>query len=88
MRKKSNHRGHRGTRGRHREPPNHRGHRGTRGTTQGTPDARRSSSAKSNLAEDIRRRFAVFGGFDFEPVRRDDMRRTQGFWEKSSPTNS
>ena len=69
-----------------RKKSNHRGRRGTRGTTQGTPDAKRASSAKGKLAEDIRRRFAVFGGFDFES--RDAMRRIPGFWERSSPTNS
>jgi hypothetical protein len=71
-----------------RKKSNHRVHRGTRGTTQGTPDAKRASSAKTNLAEDIRRRFAAFGGFDFEPLRRDAMRRIPGFRERSSPTNS
>jgi hypothetical protein len=71
-----------------RNKSNHREHRGTRGTTQGNPDAKRASSAKGKLAEDIRRRFAVFGGFDFEPLRRDAMRRIPGFRERSSPTNS
>ena len=48
-----------------RKKSNHRGHRDTRGTTQGTPDAKRASSPKGKLAEDIRWRFAVLGGFDF-----------------------
>ena len=59
------------------------------GTTQGTPKAKRASSAKGKLAEDIRRRFAVFGGFDFESLRRDAMRRIPAFRERSSSqTNS
>ena len=71
-----------------RKKSNHRGHRGTPGTTQGTPDAKRASLANGKLAEDVRRRFAVFGGFDFESLRRDAMRRITGFRERSSPTNS
>jgi len=45
-----------------RKKSNHGGHRGTRGITQGNP---RALSAKGKLAEDIRWRFAVLGGFDF-----------------------
>ena len=71
-----------------RKKSNHRGHRGTRGTTQGTPDAKRASWAKGKQAEDIRRRFAVFGGFDFESLRCGAMRRIPGFRERSSRTNS
>jgi hypothetical protein len=62
-----------------RKRSNHRGHRGTRGTTQGTPDSKRALSATGKLAEDIRRRFAVFGGFDFESLQRDAVRGSQDF---------
>ena len=40
-----------------------------------------SSPAKGNLAADIQRRFAAFGGFDFELPRRDAMRQAPGFGE-------
>jgi len=40
-----------------------------------------SSPVKGNLAETIRRRFAVFGGVEFELPRRDAMREAQGFGE-------
>jgi antitoxin FitA len=38
-----------------------------------------SSPVKGNLAENIRKRFAVFGGFDFELPRRDPVRRAPDF---------
>ena len=71
-----------------RKKSNHRGHRDTRGTTQGTPDAKRASLAKGKLAEDIRRRFAAFGGFDFELLRRDAMRLIPAFRERSSSSQT
>jgi plasmid stability protein len=40
-----------------------------------------SSPAKGNLAEAIQRRFAAFGGIEFELPRRDAMRQTPGFGE-------
>jgi antitoxin FitA len=40
-----------------------------------------SSPVKGNLAEIVRRRFAVFGGFDFELPRRDAVRQAPGFGE-------
>ena len=40
-----------------------------------------SSPAKGNLAETIRRRFAAFGGIEFELPRRDAMRQAPGFGE-------
>jgi plasmid stability protein len=40
-----------------------------------------SSPAQGNLAEAIQRRFAAFGGFDFELPRRDAMRQAPGFGE-------
>ncbi len=38
-----------------------------------------SSPAKGNLAEAVRRRFAVFGGFEFKSPRRDATRQTPDF---------
>jgi len=38
-----------------------------------------SSPVKGNLAETIRRRFAAFGGVEFELPRRDPMRQAPGF---------
>jgi antitoxin FitA len=40
-----------------------------------------SSPVKGNLAEIIRRRFAAFGGLEFELPRRDALRRAPGFGE-------
>ena len=40
-----------------------------------------SSPAKGNLAETIHRRFAAFGGLEFELPRRDAMRRAPEFAE-------
>jgi plasmid stability protein len=40
-----------------------------------------SSPAKGNLAEAIQRRFAAFGGLDFELPRRDALRQAPGFGE-------
>jgi plasmid stability protein len=40
-----------------------------------------SGSAKENLAEAIRRRFAAVGGFDAELPRRDAIRRAPKFGE-------
>ena len=40
-----------------------------------------SSSGRGNLAEAIRRRFAAFGGFEFELPRRDSVRQAPGFEE-------
>jgi antitoxin FitA len=42
---------------------------------------RASSPAQGNLAEAIRRRFAVFGGLELEMPRRDAMRRAPEFAE-------
>jgi antitoxin FitA len=39
------------------------------------------SSGKGNLAEAIRRRFAAFGGLEFELPRRDAMRKAPNFPE-------
>ena len=38
-----------------------------------------SPVAKENLADTIQRRFAAFGGLEFELPRRDAMRRAPGF---------
>jgi plasmid stability protein len=40
-----------------------------------------SSPVKGNLAETIQRRFAAFGGLEFELPRRDAMRQAPGFDE-------
>ncbi|MGA8373256.1 MAG: hypothetical protein WB758_01510, partial [Candidatus Sulfotelmatobacter sp.] len=40
-----------------------------------------SSPVKGNLAETIQRRFAAFGGLEFELPRRDAIRRAPGFGE-------
>ena len=40
-----------------------------------------SAPVKGNLAETIQRRFAAFGGVEFELPRRDAMREAQGFGE-------
>ena len=40
-----------------------------------------SSPAKGNLADAIRRRFAVFGGIELGPVKRDALRDIPGFEE-------
>jgi plasmid stability protein len=40
-----------------------------------------SSPGKGNLAEAIRRRFAVFGGLEFELPQRDAMRHAPNFRE-------
>jgi len=40
-----------------------------------------SSPVKENLAETIQRRFAAFGGLEFELPRRDAIRRAPGFGE-------
>jgi antitoxin FitA len=40
-----------------------------------------SSPARKNLADIIQRRFAEFGGFEFELPRRDPVRQAPGFGE-------
>jgi len=40
-----------------------------------------SPGIKGNLAEAIQRRFAAFGGLEFELPRRDAMRQAPGFDE-------
>jgi len=40
-----------------------------------------SSPVKGNLADTVRRRFAVFGGLEFELPRRDAIRQAPGFGE-------
>jgi hypothetical protein len=40
-----------------------------------------SPPVTGNLAETIRRRFAAFGGLDFELPQRDAMRQPPGFGE-------
>jgi plasmid stability protein len=40
-----------------------------------------SPPVMGNLAETIRRRFAAFGGLDFELPQRDAMRQPPGFGE-------
>jgi plasmid stability protein len=40
-----------------------------------------SRGVKGNLAETIQRRFAAFGGLEFELPRRDAMRQAPGFDE-------
>ena len=40
-----------------------------------------SPAVRGNLAETIQRRFAAFGGIEFELPRRDAMRRAPGFEE-------
>jgi len=40
-----------------------------------------SSPIKGNLAEAVRRRFAAFGGLEFELPRRDAMRQVAEFGE-------
>jgi plasmid stability protein len=40
-----------------------------------------SSPAKGNLAETVHRRFAAFGGIEFELPRRDNMRHPPAFAE-------
>jgi plasmid stability protein len=40
-----------------------------------------SRVVKGNLAETIQRRFAAFGGLEFELPRRDAMRQAPGFDE-------
>lgn len=42
---------------------------------------RATSPVKGNLAETIQRRFAAFGGLEFELPRRDAMRQAPGFDE-------
>jgi hypothetical protein len=40
-----------------------------------------------NLTDAIRKRFAELGGFEFEPSRRDTMRRAPEFVDDRSPEN-
>ena len=71
-----------------RKKSNHRGHRGTRGNDTGEPSMRSAGTrVNGNLAEAVRRRFAAFGGFDLELPRRDAI-RAEGFCEGSSRTSS
>lgn len=68
---------------------NHRGHRGTGASDTGEPPAQTAAVArKGNLAEVIRRRFAPLGGVELELPRRDAMRPAPTFCEESSPEKS